>query len=295
MDTMLTSADAGEEAERLIDFVATEVGDAPAFVLTSGGLDSDVVARLTHRAIGTDRTKLATVIQDDMNPRHLDHARTLAQDLGIELVELDLRGVHLAVIYRLAAGDPVEAYDPLRLLDPARMKCSLRTVVLSSYQDRGYVVIGTSNRTESELGFFLPFGDGLWHIGPIAHLYKTEVRLIAAAVGTASDVLEQPPSAGFWHDQTDQEDLGFWLVNRGPIQRERDFSDSEVAQAQDFSQRLDEAAVDTLLLALSEGRSLDDSPVPADIATSIASIVARSARFKRRPIGVSLDRRKQTK
>jgi NAD+ synthase len=219
-------------------------------------------------------------------------ASALAGELGTDLVEIDLRGLNLAVLYRLAVGDPAEAFDPLGLLDPARMKCSLRTVIASSYQDRGYVVMGTSNRTESELGFFLPFGDGIWHIGPIAHLYKTEVRLVAAALGTTKEVLEQPPSAGFWHDQTDQEDMGFWLVNRGPIQREREFSDAEVAQAQAFSDRLDEAAIDELLLALSEGRSPDDTAVPADIAASIALIVERSARLKTRPTGVSLSRRK---
>ncbi|HYY09807.1 MAG TPA: NAD(+) synthase, partial [Kineosporiaceae bacterium] len=235
MTDMLTAATAPEEVDRLVAFIAGKVDPEPALVLASGGLDSDVIARLTARAVGPERLRLVTILQDDMNPTHLDNARELASDLGVGLVELDLRGIGLDVVYRLAAGDPEQRFDPKGLLDPARMKCSLRTVVVSSYQDRGYVVLGTSNRTEAELGFFLPFGDGVWHVGPIAHLYKTEVRLIAEQVGTRPHVLEQPPSAGFWHDQTDREDLGFWLVNRGPIQSERDFSDAEVAEAAHYS------------------------------------------------------------
>jgi NAD+ synthase len=291
MGTMLDAHDVDTEVDRLVDLITTEVADDPAFLLVSGGLDSDVVARLTATAVGSQRLKLATVLQDDMNPRHLAQARALAQELSVDLVELDMRGLNLDVLYRLALGDPSEVFSPLGLLDPARMKCSLRTVVMSSYQDRGYVVMGTSNRTESELGFFLPFGDGIWHVGPIAHLYKTEVRLIAAAVGTLAPVLEQAPSAGFWLDQTDQEDMGFWLVNGGPIQSERNFTDDEVDQANAFSGRLNEAHIDELLLALSEGRDPEESPVPIDIAEAIVSIVKRSAHLKTRPTGVALSRR----
>jgi len=291
MTDMLTTAGAPQEADRLVTFIAGQVGPEPAIVLASGGLDSDVTARLTARAVGPGQLKLVGILQDDMNPAHLDNARELAADLGTELVELDVRGIGLDVVYRLAAADPEQQFDPKGLLDPARMKCSLRTVVASSYQDRGYVVVGTSNRTESELGFFLPFGDGVWHVGPIAHLYKTEVRLIAEQVGTRPHVLAQPPSAGFWYDQTDREDLGFWLVNRGPIQRERNFTDAEVAEAARYSGQLDEAAVDRLLKAISEGVDTAGTGVPDDIAGMLADIVKRSAVLKLRPFGSVLDRR----
>ena len=291
MGAMLHPGEVADEIDRMVEMISAGVGDDPAVLLVSGGLDSDVAARLTAKAVGPRRLKLATVVQDDMDPAHLAQARELAAELSVHLVELDLRGVNLDVLYRLAAADREEGFDPLGLLDPARMKCSLRTVVLSGYQDRGYVVVGTSNRTESQLGFFLPFGDGVWHLGPLAHLYKTEVRLIAAAVGTSGPVLRQPPSAGFWLAQTDREDMGFWLVNRGPIQRERVFTDAEVDEATVFSSRLNEPDVDELLLAMSEGRDLTTVPVPGDIAEAIAAVVARSAHLKSRPTGVALARR----
>jgi NAD+ synthase len=291
MSELLTTADARTEVDRLVAFVGRHVGTDPAMVLVSGGLDSDVVARLTARAVPPRQLKLVTIHQDEMSDTHLRHARDLAADLGTGLIELDLRGVNLDVVYRLAAADPAEEFDPRGLLDPARMKCSLRTVVMSCYQDRGYVVLGTSNRTEAQLGFYLPFGDGIWHVGPLAHLYKTEVRVVARELGTAAGVLDQPPSAGFWTDQTDREDLGFWLVNRGPIQRERDFSDDEVALAGRFSGQLDEAAVDRFLLALAEGTDVTAGGVPAEITPLLTDIVKRSAVLKSRPIGTTVPRR----
>src|ERR1700678_3276717 len=165
MTSLLDRCDVGAEVHRLVDLIRKEVADDRAFVLISGGLDSDVVSRLAVRAVGPQRVKLATALQDEMNPAHLEQARALGRELGADLVELDLRGLNLDVLYRLALADPAEAFNPLGLLDPARMKCSLRTAVMSSYQDRGYVVVGTSNRTESDLGFFLPLGDGIWHVG----------------------------------------------------------------------------------------------------------------------------------
>jgi NAD+ synthase len=275
----------------VVAYLASQIGSEPALVLVSGGLDSDVTARLVARTVPAGRLKLVTIRQDDMNPAHLDNARHLAAELGTKLAEVDLQGVNTEVVRRLAAADPEEGYDPAGLLDPARMKCSLRTVVVSSYQDRGYVILGTSNRTESELGFFLPFGDGVWHVGPIAHLYKTEVRLLAQEIGTADNVLRQPPSAGFWADQTDREDLGFWLVNRGPIQRERDFSDDEVALASRLSAGLDEAAVDRLLLAIAEGGDTADTGISEDVAARFADVVKRSSVLKLRPMGAGLSRR----
>jgi NAD+ synthase len=293
---LLRPTDVPDELDRLVRLIRSDVRrEESALVLVSGGLDSDVVARLAAAALTPARLKLATVIQDDMSPTHVRNARDVASELGVDLVEIDLRGVNLDALYRLAVADQAEDFKPRGLLDPARMKCSLRTVVLSSYQDRGYIVLGTSNRTESQLGFFLPFGDGIWHVGPIAHLYKTEVRLLAAELGTADPVRTQPPSAGFWSDQTDREDLGFWLVNRGPIQREREFSADEVDQAARLSDRLVEADIDQLLLAITEG--LDPASTPSgaklgpDLVDSLVAIVNRSARLKTRPTGVTLARR----
>jgi NAD+ synthase len=291
---LLTPADVPQERDRILELIGAEVGpEGNACVLISGGLDSDVVARLAVRALSAQRVKLVTIVQDEMDPAHRAHAKALADAVGVGLVEVDFRGLNVDVVSRLAVGDPTEVFMPEGLLDPARMKCSLRTVVASSYQDRGYIILGTSNRTEAQLGFFLPFGDGMWHVGPIAHLYKSEVRHLARDLNTDDAVLAQAPSAGFWTDQTDREDLGFWLVNRGPIQREREFTDAEVSHAASLSEELEEERVDHALMRLTGGGvdGIPDGTLGADLMQRLADIVAKSARLKTRPTGVTLDRR----
>lgn len=283
---LLTAADVVLETARICEFIASSVAPAGrACVAVSGGLDSDVVARLTARAAGAGHLKLFVALQDDIDPAHLSNARELARELRVPLVEVDLRGLPADFMRRLAQADPSEGFRPDGLIDPARAKCSLRTPVLSTYQDRGYVIVGTSNRTEIDTGFFLPFGDALCHIAPIAHLYKSEVRLLARHVGSARAVLEQPPSAGFWLGETDIEDLSFWLFNGGPVGREREFSGAEVEQVQAIASRLTIDAIDQVLYGMRGGADDADlagrTPLPRELIARFRTLVARAAERKR--------------
>jgi NAD+ synthase len=220
-----------EEIIRIELFIKETLKSNPAVIGISGGLDSDVVARIIHRITGHERLKLFLVIQQNMEKKHVENARNLAIDLNVELKEIDISDLPEIFISRLSQADSEENFLPKGLIDPSRAKCSLRTPIFSTYQDRGYIVIGTSNRTEIETGFFLPFGDGIAHIKPIAHLYKSQVIQLASHMGTKQEVIDQPASAGFWEGETDLEDLAYWLYNKGPIKQERNFSkeaDNEV-------------------------------------------------------------------
>ena len=268
--------------ERLLDGERVVVG-------VSGGVDSDVVARLAVRALGGERVKLFLVRQSDFSPVYVENARHLARDLGVRLVEVDLSAFPRALIAALAEADPAEDFQPDAVIDPNRAKCSLRTFLLSTYQDRGHVVLGTSNLTEITLGFFLPFGDGIWHLGPIAHLYKSEVFALARAVGTAAAVIEQPPSAGFWEGQTDLHDLAHWLTIGQPVGKERDWSEGELAEVDRIHETLDFGRLDTALRLLPQAddpRVADESGLPVDVVGRLRAVVNRAAVIKNRPFGV---------
>jgi NAD+ synthase len=292
----MTEAEARAEANHITaalrEWLAPE---ARAVVGLSGGLDSDVVARLLVQAIGKQRLKLFTVIQDGMEPCHLEQARDTAADLALPLAEINLMGFPERFIAAMRAADSTEAFMPQGLLDPARAKCSLRTPVLSTYQDRGYCVIGTSNRTEIETGFFLPLGDAIWHFGPIAHLYKSEVMAIARVIGTSEPVLRQPPSAGFWPGQEDLEDLSYWLLNAGPIGREREFTDEDVVEVERIRSTLTIDRVDRALLALRRGLADAEAAAACDLELAIVEklrlLTAAAARTKHRALGVRLPNR----
>lgn len=290
---LLTEEDARSEIERIISFLRQGVEEERQVVIgLSGGLDSDVVARLAIRALYRQRIKLFTAIQDEMEDRHLANARAVAAELEIPLVEIDLAGLPQELVRRMGQADPSQRFRPEGLLDPARMKCALRTVVLSSYQDRGLAIVGTSNRTELDLGFFLPLGDGLCHLAPIAHLYKSEVRELARGLGTAQEVLDQAPSAGFWKGQEDLEDLSYWLYCREPIAEEREFDESAVAEVQRIRSELTTVAIDHALVALSAGASeaaaAEESGLSSEIVSRIRQVAAAARSWKHRPLGESL-------
>jgi NAD+ synthase len=70
------------------------------------------------------------------------------------------------------------------------------------------LVLGTSNKTELLLGYGTLHGDLASALNPLGDLYKTQVRELSKALGVPKSILEKPPSADLWPDQTDEGDLG---------------------------------------------------------------------------------------
>lgn len=283
------------EIERIVRFLSMQVPPAQKVVLgLSGGIDSDVTARLAARALGPARLKLFTVVQADMEASHLMHARYLAQELGVPLVELPLATWPPGLIDVLARADPGEGFSNDAFLDIGRAKNSLRTVIYSTYHDRGYLTLGTSNRTEIECGFFVRLGDGIWHLGPIAHLYKTQVYQLATALGSAREVIEQAASAGYWQGESDLEDLGYWLVNLQPIGAQRRFDASEISLAQAISSELSFERIDRALHVISGGGAdpgviASVSGLTAATAERLHALVHAARAIKDTTLGVRLD------
>ena len=73
----------------------------------------------------------------------------------------------------------------------------------------GALVLGTSNKTEVLLGYGTLYGDMASAINPIGDLYKTQVRRLARHLKVPRAIVEKPPSADLWPDQSDETELGF--------------------------------------------------------------------------------------
>jgi NAD+ synthase len=88
----------------------------------------------------------------------------------------------------------------------ARMRMSVvydRSVTWSG------LVVGTSNKTESLIGYTTIFGDNASAFNPIGDLYKSQVRQLAAAMGVPTTIIRKAPSADLWPGQTDEGEGGF--------------------------------------------------------------------------------------
>jgi NAD+ synthase len=86
----------------------------------------------------------------------------------------------------------------------------IRMAVLYYYANaHDALVSGTSNKSEYLLGYCTKYGDNAADFQPILHLYKTEVYTMARELSLPDAIITKPPSAGLWHGQSDERELGF--------------------------------------------------------------------------------------
>jgi NAD+ synthase len=72
-----------------------------------------------------------------------------------------------------------------------------------------YAVVGTPNRLDYELGFFVKGGDGLADVKPIAHLYKAQVYQLADYLGLPAEIRSRPPTTDTYSLPQSQEEFFF--------------------------------------------------------------------------------------
>ena len=73
---------------------------------------------------------------------------------------------------------------------------------------KNYLVSGTGNKSEILIGYFTKYGDGACDIEPIGDLYKTDVYQLAKYLEIPQEIIDKPPRAGLWNNQTDEDEIG---------------------------------------------------------------------------------------
>lgn len=280
------------EILKIVNFIEGYVQEDEVVVIPiSGGIDSDVTARLCCKALGKERIKLF-IIKDDLEKKFIENARKLAEELKVSLTEISLEGKSLELMQILEKSEKDNVFNAKSVLEVGKAKCAYRSAIISCYQDKGYVIAGCTNRTEYELGFFVTFGDNLANFKPIQHLYKHEVIELANALGTDKQVIKQPPSAGFWEGQEDLEDIAYWIVNRGPILRQREFSMEEIERAENMKNRLNWEKIDTCLSLIKKEKEVKEitkiTNLPEDMIEDIMEVIKKAKKYKSREILISL-------
>lgn len=105
---------------------------------------------------------------------------------------------------------PLEEY--LQVVAATNFKQRTRKMLEYYHADRlNFVVLGTPNRLEFDQGFFVKNGDGSADIKPIAHLYKSQVYQLAAALGVPDEIRSRPPTTDTYSMPQSQEEFYFSL------------------------------------------------------------------------------------
>jgi len=105
---------------------------------------------------------------------------------------------------------PLKEY--LQIVAATNFKQRIRKTMDYFHADRlNYAVVGTPNRLEYELGFFVKLGDGAADIKPIAHLYKTQVYAMARSLGLPEDICNAQPTTDTYSLAQGQDEFYFAL------------------------------------------------------------------------------------
>ena len=125
--------------------------------------------------------------------------------------------------YELVLRSPTGEMQSLRLppdvyrtiVAATNFKQRVRKTLEYYHADRlHYAVVGTPNRLEYDQGFFVKGGDGLADVKPIAHLYKTQVYLLADHLGVPAGITSRPPTTDTYSLPQSQEEFYFSLPAR---------------------------------------------------------------------------------
>jgi NAD+ synthase (glutamine-hydrolysing) len=182
----------------------------------SGGIDSALVVCIAVDALGPDGVAVAIMPSPYSSDETQGDARRLADNLGVERIELPIEPAMDAYRATLAASfdgtDPGIAEENLQ----ARIRGNLVMALSNKF---GWLVLATGNKSEMSVGYSTLYGDLAGGLAVIKDLPKTRVYELARHRNEIADgepipasILERAPSAELRHDQRDEDSLPPYAV-----------------------------------------------------------------------------------
>jgi NAD+ synthase len=170
----------------------------------SGGIDSSTVSALAALAIGNHKvTTLNMPEEETYNETDIQHAKKVAKKFGFKIETIDITPI-LEAYYK-----SLPIYDKYDKLSKGNLKARTRMICLYYYANHlGKIVCGSSDKSETMMGYFTKWGDVAADISPLMDLYKTQVRQIAAYIGIPPEIIAKPSTPQLWPGQLAEEELG---------------------------------------------------------------------------------------
>jgi NAD+ synthase len=202
-DQLLLNADLATSVLSSFIADAIETSRCGGVVLgLSGGVDSALSAALAVRALGTERVLAFSLPYKSSSPDSVEDAKAVASQLALSTRTIDIS----PMVDAYFDSNEEDADEVRRGNKMARERMS---ILFDQAKKHGFLVLGTSNKTEILLGYSTIFGDNASSINPLGDLYKQQVWQLAEHLGVPSQVVTKKPSADLWPGQTDEEELGF--------------------------------------------------------------------------------------
>jgi len=199
--------DLSEIESRITRFIKIYVENAGVngiVVGLSGGIDSGTIAALSSRAIGGE-TVLGLLLpeKETYNPKDIEDAKFVAEKFGLQTQICDITPT-LEAFYKT-----IPIFNSADRLCKGNIKARTRMIYLYYYANKlNRIVCGSSDKSETMMGYFTKWGDVAADISPIMDLYKTQVRKLATHLGFPAELAEKPSTPALWPDQFAETELG---------------------------------------------------------------------------------------
>jgi NAD+ synthase len=192
-------------------FIQHRVADAGASGVVlglSGGIDSATALAIAVEALGAEA----------VHGLLLPHGETVSTEMAAAhagALAVETREVDIAPLAS-AFGDTADFFKSRE--QQGNLRARLRMALLyGAAADRGALVLGTSNKSELLTGYYTKWGDGGADLLPLGDLYKSQIQLLATALGVPAAICERTPTAELWEGQTDEQELGLPYAQLDPL------------------------------------------------------------------------------
>jgi NAD+ synthase len=189
---------------RFIKDYVDKIGAKGIVMGLSGGVDSSVVAALSARALGGDKVLgLMLPEEETRSSEDINYAELVVRKLKLRSQLCDITPT-LKTLYKT-----IPAYDPSDKVCKGNIKARTRMIYIYYYANKlSMIVCGSSDKSETMMGYFTKWGDVAADISPIMDLYKTQVRKLAQHMGVPKAIIARPPTPALWPGQTAEGELG---------------------------------------------------------------------------------------
>ncbi len=227
-------------------FIKTEVNRLNkngVIIGISGGIDSAVCAYLSVGSLGKERVFGLILPERDSAPQSVNDAILVCKKLDIDYKKVKITpalakiGIYRLIPfgwlipYRVKAKYGMKRFQESQKSAEGKLyeqnllgfrnaemrkgsayyhaKNRLRLLYLYYYAEiKNLLVLGTANRTEYLIGFFVKYGDGSADIMPILNLYKTQVWEVAKYLGIPKVIIDKAPTPDLIPGLTDEGIIG---------------------------------------------------------------------------------------
>ncbi|WP_363320051.1 NAD+ synthase [Thiothrix sp.] len=175
----------------------------------SGGIDSALTLAIAVDALGAENVEAVMMPFHYTSGMSLEDAHQQAAWLGVNYRNLPIASIYDSFMQTLTPEFEDRAVD----VTEQNLQARIRGVLLMSLSNKlGKLLLSTSNKSESAVGYATLYGDMAGAFSPLKDVYKTWVYKLAEYRNTLGlaipqRVIERPPSAELAPGQVDQDSL----------------------------------------------------------------------------------------